>query len=336
MKILFLLSLVGLFGCATHNLPVNMPNEKEFEVPSNLANKFEVKEEPVALPALPAAAASEAVEDSKKSKKSAGKKKSEKSPAAVKKAPIEWPNRWQVNPFFTVGERYQFDITYFGATAGELVLEMLPPKVVAERPVYHIRAIARTASVFSLFYRMNDVAESFMDSVGLFSHKFSLKLDESLQQRDVLELYDQRKNVAHYWSKLDHKKKGKHQEQKEIEVKPFTQDGISAFYFIRTIPLEIGKKYEFPVLTNGKVRDVRVEVIRREEIVTKIGKIRAVVLKPEVMLDGVLKTYGDSFVWISDDEQRRILKVDAKIKVGSIVAYLRDYQPGQMNAIANK
>ncbi len=324
-----------IWGCASQNLPVSMPNEKEFEVPTNLANKFEVKEDSVALPAVVATApAPETAEPGKKKKGLAAKGKKEKVAKVEKK--IEWPNRWQIAPFFVTGERYQFDITYFGATAGELVLELLPPKTVVERPVYHIRAIARTASVFSLFYRMNDVAESFMDATGLFSHKFSLKLDESLQQRDVLELYDQKKNVAHYWSKLDHKKKGKHQEQKEIAVKPFTQDGISAFYFIRTLPLEVGNKYEFPVLTNGKVRDVHVEVIRREEIVTKIGKIPAVVLKPEVMLDGVLKTYGDSYVWISDDAQRRILKVDAKIKVGSIVAYLKDYQSGQSDAVATK
>jgi hypothetical protein len=335
MKYFAVLFIFGLWGCASQNLPVSMPNEKEFEVPSNLANKFEVKEEIVAMPtANMNTPATESVDTQKKQKGLATKGKKEKVAKPEKK--IDWPNRWQIAPFFVTGERYQFDITYFGATAGELVLEMLPPKTVVERPVFHIRAIARTASVFSLFYRMNDVAESFMDATGLFSHKFSLKLDESMQQRDVLELYDQRKNVAHYWSKLDHKKKGKHQEQKEIEVKPFTQDGISAFYYIRTLPLELGKKYEFPVLTNGKIRDVRVEVIRREEISTKIGKVSALVLKPEVMLDGVLKTYGDSFVWISDDEQRRILKVDAKIKVGSIVAYLKDYQSGQSDAIATK
>jgi hypothetical protein len=313
-----------LSACASQNLPTSMPNEKEFEVPKKLANKFEVKEEPVTIPVAHTAAPEVKEEAVKK-----GKGKKEKLPKMdAKKAAQEWPNRWNLQPFFVTGERYQFDITYFGATAGELVLEMLPPKSLVERPVYHIRAIARTASVFSLFYRMNDVAESFMDATALFTHKFSLKLDESMQQRDVLELYDQKKNVAHYWSKLDHKKKGKHQEQKEIEVKPFTQDGISAFYYIRTLPLEVGKKYEFPVLTNGKIRDVRVEVIRKETIATKIGKIPALVLKPDVMLDGVLKSYGDSFVWISDDPQRRILKVDAKIKVGSVVAYLKEYSPG--------
>jgi hypothetical protein len=42
----------------------------------------------------------------------------------------------------------------------------------------------------------------------------------------------------------------------------------------------------------------------------------------------VLKSYGDSFVWLSDDPRRIILKVDAKIKVGSVIAYLREYSSG--------
>jgi hypothetical protein len=262
------------------------------------------------------------------------KRKHGKTQLAAVKAKTEtpakpvWPDRWTMSPFFRTGEHYLFDVTYFGATAGELELELLPEKVVADNLSFHIRAIARTASIFTWFYRMNDVAESFMDAKGLFSHKFSLKLDESLQTRDVLELYDQQNRVVHYWSKLDHKKKGKHNDQKDISTEPFAQDGLSAFFYIRTLPLKVGDIYNFPVVTNGKERNVRVTVVGKEVLPTRLGDIPAIVLKPEVILDGVLKTYGDSFVWISDDPQRIILKVDAKIKVGSVIAYLREHSYG--------
>lgn len=317
---------LALAACASSPPPSVVANDKEFEVPTALADKFEVKDEG-AIPVAPAPVA----EPAKPTKKGKGKK-AVKTSAPVKVE--QWANRWQGEPFFQVGERYRFDITYFGATAGELQMEIMPQKVVADRPVYHVRANAKTTSVFSLFYSMNDVAESFMDATGLFSHKFSLKLDESLQQRDVLELYDQKKNKVHYWSKLDHKKKGKKQEQFEIPTQPYTQDGISAFYYLRTLPLAEGGVYEFPVVTNGKLRQVRVTVVRKETIKTKIGEIPAIVVKPEVVLDGVLKSYGDNFVWISDDSRRIILKIDAKIKVGSIIAYLREHTYGAGQAAA--
>jgi hypothetical protein len=178
--------------------------------------------------------------------------------------------------------------------------------------------------VFSLFYRVNDVAESFMDTTGLFSHKFSLKLEESRQTRDVLELYDQDKMKAYYWSKWDMANKPRQNDHSEIDLQPFTQDGLSSFFYVRTLPLEIGKAYEFPVVNNGKLRTVRVTALRKEHIVTKVGEYDAIVVKPEVVLDGVMQSYGDSFMWISDDEDRQILKIDAKIKVGTVVAYLKE------------
>lgn len=325
---LFTLALL-LTACASAPPPssADLPDEKDFGVPTALADKFLVKQEGPIPPSPEPAPAPIPETKGKKGKK--GKKKAV-AKADKKKEPKKetWPNRWPMAPFLHPGERYRFDITYFGATAGELVLEMLQPKMVANRPVYHIRGIARTTSVFSLFYRMNDVAESFMDSESLFSHKFTLKLDESLQQRDLLELYDQTGHKVHYWSKLDHKKKGKKLDQFEFDSAAYTQDGLSAFFYLRTLPLEIGKSYEFPVSNNGKMRTVRVTAIRKEALKTKIGEIQSIVVKPEVMLDGVLKSYGDSFVWLSDDPRRLILKVDAKIKVGSVIAYLREYSSG--------
>jgi len=300
-------------------------SDKEFEVPVALADRFKVQEENAIPVATPAPEAPVPVKGKKEKK---GKKAVNIAPKAPVKAPYVWPNRWPMSPFFQAGERYKFDITYFGATAGELMMELLPVKKVADRNSYHIRATARTTSVFSLFYRMNDVAESFVDTESLVSHKFTLKLDESMQQRDVLELYDQRNNTVHYWSKLDHKKKGKKQDQAEIPTQPFTQDGISAFYYLRTLPLKMGDVHEFPVVTNGKLRNVRIEVVRRETIKTKVGEFPAIVVKPDVVLDGVLKSYGDSFVWISDDDRRIILKIDAKIKVGSVIAYLKEHSYG--------
>lgn len=319
---------LALGGCASIPPPTPV-NEKEFEVPVALADKFKVQEEsaiPLATP--PPSPAPKAAKTKK------GKALKTETVKKLAKTVEPWPDRWPMAPFFQTGEKYKFDVTYFGATAGELLMELLPPKMVAERNSYHIRATARTASVFTLFYRMNDVAESFMDAKSLFSHKFTLKLDESMQQRDVLELYDQRNQTVHYWSKLDHKKKGKRQDQSEIPTKPLTQDGLSAFFYLRTLPLNVGDVYEFPVVTNGKLRDVRVEVMRKETINTKIGQLPAIVVKPDVVLDGVLKSYGDSFVWISDDPRRIILKVDAKIKVGSVIAYLKEHSYGSVPTTA--
>ncbi len=334
MRSIRLLAVSALFvSCAgTSKSPV--PTTKDFEVPSSLADQFDAKDSTAVPPAPPPAPAPPPVQEVKKPGKKGKNSKADKmkNSAAIEKkieAPGAIPNRWSIEPFLKAGERTLFDITYFGATAGQLELNVLPSKVVSERLSYHFRATATSTSVFSLFYRVNDVAESFMDTVGLFSHKYSLKLDESKQLRDVLELYDYRKKKAYYWSKLEHNDKGAKSEQSEIDLVPFTQDGLSAFFFVRTLPLKVGKVFEFPVVNNGKLRTVRVTVVREESLATKIGEFSAFVIKPEVVLDGILQNSGDSFMWISNDSKRRILKMDAKIKVGSVIGYLREYSDGE-------
>jgi len=324
----FAMILASCAGPSSNSTSV--PTAKDFEVPDSIADQFEVKETtstaPVPQPPLPVA------EPSKGGKKNSKASKMKTAPATAKKTltPASIPNRWTMTPFIQAGERTLLDITYFGATAGQLELNVLPSKVVSNRLSYHFRATATSTSVFSLFYRVNDVAESFMDTEGLFSHKYSLKLDESRQQRDVLELYDYGKMKAYYWSKLERDGKETQNEQSEIGLEPFTQDGLSAFFYVRTLPLEVGKVFEFPVVNNGKLRTVRVTVMRKETLSTKIGEFPAIVIKPEVVLDGILQNNGDSFMWISNDAQRRILKMDAKIKVGSVIAYLREHSYGEV------
>lgn len=327
--------LVGLPGCAgSSSQAPSVPTTKDFEVPASLADQFDVKETISTPPAPPApppqpVPASKKSQKGKKSKFAKGQKVTIESRLPPGPKPLVIPNRWTMPPFLQAGERTVFDITYFGATAGQLELKILPSKVVANRLSYHFRATATTTSVFALFYRVNDVAESFMDTEGLFSHKYSLKIDETRQGRDVLELYDYQKKKAYYWSKWELQGKEPRNEQSEIPLDTFTQDGLSSFFYVRTLPLEVGKVYEFPVVNNGKLRTVRVIVVAKENLVTKIGEFPAIKVKPEVVLDGVLQNQGDSFMWISDDAQRRVLKVDAKIKVGSVIAYLREHSYGE-------
>jgi hypothetical protein len=324
----FLPACAGKLGTAP-----SVPTTDVFEVPASIADQFAVKESvsPSTTSTSPPLVAAPLVVEKKKHGKKDQNKDPKSSASALPQEPSKpnlFPNRWTMPPFLKAGERTVFDITYFGATAGQLELNVLPSKVVANRLSYHFRAVATSTSVFSLFYRVNDVAESFMDTEGLFSHKYSLKLDESRQRRDVLELYDYRKKKAYYWSKWEIQDKEPRNEQSEIPMDSFTQDGLSSFFYVRTLPMEQGKSYEFPVVNNGKLRVVRVTVIAREELNTRIGTFPAIKLKPEVVLDGILQNNGDSFLWISDDPQRRLLKMDAKIRVGSVIAYLREHSYG--------
>lgn len=308
-------------SCARFQKTETTTKDTDLGIPTELANKFAVTDVKAPMQAP----------ETKLEKKTARvQAKKTKTAQAARAASVAFPNRLVAGkqPFFP-GERHAFDVTYFGATAGNVELVVAPNKFIGNREVFDFKGYARSTSIFALFYRLNDAIESFMDKDTLFSNKFVMKLDESLQQRDLIELYDQISHKLHYWTRTDHKTKGKSSDQFDVKIEPFTQDVLSAVFYLRTLPLEVGKDFTFPMVSNGKPWTVIAHVVRREEIVTKAGTFNAFVIKPDTKFEGILQTTADSFIWISDDEHRSILKIDAKVKIGSVIAYLSGLEYGK-------
>jgi hypothetical protein len=305
-----------------------MTQELPPELPMDLKAKFEVRDveaAPAVQPELTAAKEPESTAPAKK-KRAKASKKAKKEPGA--KAPFEYPKRRPEKEAFFPGEQQVFEITYFGMAAGDFTLDVLPYKVIDNRKVYHIRGTAVSSSIFSLFYRINDTIETFIDYDGLFSHRFHLILDETKQTRDALELYDSEKGQTFYWNRWNHKERG-FTETKEFQpMQSFSQDSLSALFYLRSIPLNTGEVVSFPVVSEGKTWEAVVTVVRRETIDGPNGPMQTVVVKPETKFQGVAQKRGDSFIWLSDDERRYIVRLEAKVKVGTVVARLKKIVPG--------
>jgi hypothetical protein len=255
-------------------------------------------------------------------------------PAAQATAPDEavpsfaWPHRRPAREYFWVGEKLTYDITYFGMVAGDFTTEVLPLKVINNRKVYHARGTAKSSSVFSLFYKLNDSLETFFDYEGLFSHRFHILLDESKQSRDSLELYDSEKAQTYYWNRWNHKTRGYTETKDFFPIRPFPQDSFSALFYLRTLPLKTGEVYTFPVVSEGKTWDAVVTVVGRGEMDTPVGRLKVIKLKPETKYQGILQKRGDSYLWLSDDDRRFLVRLEAKVKIGTVVGQLKKIEYG--------
>ncbi|MBI4925427.1 MAG: DUF3108 domain-containing protein [Bdellovibrio sp.] len=227
-----------------------------------------------------------------------------------------------------VSEQMVYEITYFGIAAGDFVLTVLPFKSVNNRKVYHFQGHAMSSKLFSLFYRVNDWVETFVDYEGWFSHRFHLTLDETKQTRDSLELNDSERKKSFYWNRWNHKTRGYTEIKDFFSIEPFPQDSLSALYYLRTLTYEDQSEIRFPVASEGKCWFASVTLDRREILKTPLGKIPSIVLKIEAQYQGVLKKSGDSFLWLSDDERRIPLRLEAKVKIGTVVSSIKNYKPG--------
>ena len=246
-----------------------------------------------------------------------------------------YPDRRMSSDPIWVGEKLTYTISYLGLPAGEVILEVLPFKAVNGRKVFHLFGHAMSTPLFSVIYRLNDTVESFMDYEGNFSHRFHLSLDEKKQQRDSIELYDSEKRQTFYWSRWEYPDHSKKEVKQTDEIPLFVQDSLSALFYLRTVPLETKAVVSFPLVSEGKSSQLVCTVLRREPFHSPLGQGTAIVVRPEVKYEGVLKKTGDSFIWYSDDERRFPLRMEARVRVGTVTADLRKIEIGSATNRSN-
>ena len=84
------------------------------------------------------------------------------------------------------------------------------------------------------------------------------------------------------------------------------QDVLSAIYFIRTQPLQVGKSFDVFIGDGGRVYTIPVNVIEKKRMKTVVGRVdvfrvNAELFGPERLID---KEKGEFSIWITDDARR--------------------------------
>ena len=304
-------TLMLLNSCSTNSGLRRFDDENiKKEIPKEVAERFEVRDvgapTPTPKPAIK------------------GKKKKEKAVTKTDHLADHSPPARRIDPMpFQVGEKLEYDVRYVGVTAATFSMEVMPEKMVNNRKVYHLNARSKTLLIFELVYRADDKIQSFFDSEGLYSHRYTMDLDESKQSRKLIELYDYEKNKSFMWNRIDHKEKGFSEQKVETDIKPWSQDPLSFLYYVRVAPLPVvkGESIRIPVILDGKPWESVITFDRREPMSVGNRRFEANVYRMENFQNGELKN-KDNTLWISNDSKRYLLRIEAKVKVGSFAVAL--------------
>lgn len=324
------LSLVFLiFAAACANAPqIAKIDSGTKALPSDLLAKFEVVDAGQPTPVV--SPAPELVKATKIKGKGKGKVVQKGKPAEAFSYPDRRP---KVNPVW-IGEKQTLEVTYLGLPGGYFATEVLPMKKISDREVFHLKGNVKSSAIASLIYRVDDMVESFWDFQGLFSHRFHMLLDETKQNRDVLELYDSEKKKVFFWNRRNQPNQQSTESKEYFDMASFSQDSFTAIFYVRTLPLITGEVYSFPVVSEGRSWECVVNVVGREMMDTPMGRIPTIIIKPQTRYNGVLKQeHGDSFIWLSDDDRRFVVRIEAKVKIGTVAARLKEVELGEKPAI---
>jgi hypothetical protein len=223
--------------------------------------------------------------------------------------------RKMTNNAFQRGELLEYRIHYGAVTAGTARLEVKKdPVTLNGRECYHMVGQGVSSKTFGLFFRVNDRYETFMDTESLMPWKFKRRIEEG-DIRVYTEVdFDQVKHKAN-------ERRSTVSHTTIYDVPAYIQDVMSAFYFARTLDYAVAKPGDlshFQNFIDHKVHDLDVQFMGREVIDVAGIKYRTVKLKPLVREGGIFQHEGDMFLWISDDNNRIPIRVEAGLVIGSV------------------
>jgi len=223
----------------------------------------------------------------------------ETSPAAPARPPLPYAS----------GERLAYDVKFSSIDVGDAVMEVLGLENVRGREALHIRFAVKGGT---FLYKVNDRYESWIDTVNLVSLRHWQEIDEGSYER--LRKYEIMPELGVY----------KENDKPDQPTVAEPLDDGSFFFFLRTIPLEVGKTYSFNRYFKPDRNPVTVTVVRRERIKVPAGTFDAIVLHPTIKAKGVFGEGGQAEIWLADDSSRIMLQMKSKLKIGSLNLYLKN------------
>jgi hypothetical protein len=219
---------------------------------------------------------------------------------------------------FGPGERaeYQVKLGIFSVGDGSMTIDEIEP--VRGRPAYHLSWRIQGGIPFA---RVNDHFQSWMDIETLASRRFIQDIDEvSYERYRHFEIYPEE-------GRWEYPSNG---EGEEFTV-PIPLDDISFVYYVRTLPLEVGKTYELDLYFRQDRNPVTLQVLRRERIQVPAGTFDTIVIRPIIKSDGLFGEGGEAELYFTDDERRILVRLESKVlSIGSLSLHLRSFQPGRI------
>ena len=223
---------------------------------------------------------------------------------------------------FDTGEWFKFRIHYGPFTASYATLEV-KDELLNNKPVHHIIGFGESSGFLSLFFKVEDYYETYIDKNEVKPYRFIRKINEGGHTKNIEINFDHDKKEALVFDK-------KRNTKKTFTTETNVQDMMSSFYFLRNnidvSSLKKGHETFVNMFFDNENYLFKLRYLGKEVINSKLGKIRCLKFRPYVQADRVFKEEESLTVWISDDENKIPVKISAELAVGALTASLSEYK----------
>ena len=217
---------------------------------------------------------------------------------------------------YKIGEYSEYTISFRGLKVGSAHLEILEKRQIDKKDVFHIIGKGRTTLFFDVFFKVRDVYETYLDISKIRPVKFFRDIYEGGYKKKQMYIFKHSEEKVFY-------------KDTQQDIYKTTQDMLSSLYFARTFnkdTLNKNTSFYIPIFMDEENHFLEIRYLYNEEVLTKFGKINCMVFNPKMQEGRVFEDGETMKIWISDDENHLLIKVETKIWAGLIKALMVDYR----------
>jgi hypothetical protein len=177
------------------------------------------------------------------------------------------------------------------------------------------------SKLFNLRFRQR--VESIVEPKSLTVQHTKRVDEQGKRERASEAVYDSVKGEVH-WTERDPRNPSRPPRTASSSFTGQIHDILSAIYYLRTQPLEVGKQFELTISDSGRVFQVPVRVVEKKRMKTVLGRVDAVRVDPQLFgPKQMLASKGELSIWLTNDSRRIPVKARIKTEYGTFDITLR-------------
>jgi hypothetical protein len=229
----------------------------------------------------------------------------------------------EVRTAFGPGEQTRYRVHYLGVTAGTAQVTVGAPMKQWGKDVWPIVAVAKSEAVAGV-WPIKQKFVSYWESGRQRVLGSDLHADENHKRRRVRVKLSEDGRSAQVVKQNEGETPREHQH----ELAEGTLDVAGATFALRNRALEVGQEYAYPVFTGSKSFQMTAKVEAREKLQTPLGTREVFRVRVHTEFSGKLQSKRDMVAWFTTDASHVLVRLEADLALGNLVAELMEYQPG--------
>jgi len=214
---------------------------------------------------------------------------------------------------FPVGERLEYEARFSFLNLGIMTLEVKDTMIYEGQHCYVISSVLNSARSLRFLFSIDDTIDVYTSSAQMLPLLYRERINESGYHRAGNLYFDREKRTVSYDDSL------------RIEILEDTRDVLSFWYYLRSVPMDVGDTIRVSVHNAQENHDVRCLVKSRQKIKTNAGEYNTILVEPETLGKGIFGAKGGMEIWYSEND-RLPVQIRASMKFGSVLFKLREVQ----------